>query len=63
MPTLKSARPKTIVYVSCDLITLTRDLRVLTEAGSYRIEKVDLFPLFPGTSHVETVVVLARSDA
>lgn len=61
MPTLRTARPKAIVYVSCDLITLTRDLRVLTEGGVYTVDRVDLFPLFPGTSHVETVVVLTRS--
>lgn len=48
-----------LVYVSCDVATLARDLRHLVEAG-YRLERVDGFDLFPNTAHVETVVVLTR---
>ncbi len=51
---LRAAR---LIYVSCDVATLSRDVRLLVEAG-YRIERVDGFDLFPNTAHVETVVVL-----
>ena len=48
-----------VVYVSCDPVTLARDLVVLL-AGGYRIKQVHLIDLFPQTFHLETVVHLAR---
>jgi 23S rRNA (uracil1939-C5)-methyltransferase len=51
---LKSPR---VVYVSCDLATLARDVRRLTEAG-YTLEHIEAFDLFPDTAHVETLAVL-----
>jgi 23S rRNA (uracil1939-C5)-methyltransferase len=49
-----------IVYVSCDVATLARDVRRLVDGG-YTIERVDAFDLFPNTPHVEAVVVLDRT--
>ena len=46
-----------IVYVSCDVATLARDVRRLVDAG-YAVDRLDAFDLFPNTPHVETVVVL-----
>ena len=48
-----------VVYVSCDPVTLARDLVPLLAAG-YRIERLHLVDLFPQTYHVETVVHLVR---
>jgi 23S rRNA (uracil1939-C5)-methyltransferase len=48
------------VYVSCNLPTLTRDLRALSERG-YEVEMVKVVDMFPQTHHVETIsVVRAR---
>jgi 23S rRNA (uracil1939-C5)-methyltransferase len=49
-----------IVYVSCDVATLARDVRRLVNGG-YTIERLDAFDLFPNTPHVEAVVVLDRT--
>ena len=46
-------------YVSCDPATLARDLVPLLAAG-YHIEEAHLFDLFPGTFHIESVMLLAR---
>jgi 23S rRNA (uracil1939-C5)-methyltransferase len=50
-------KPPRIVYISCDLATLARDVRRLIEAG-YRLDHIEAFDLFPTTAHVETLVVL-----
>jgi 23S rRNA (uracil1939-C5)-methyltransferase len=56
---LATSSAKHIVYVSCDPQTLARDLAIL--APSFALQSVELFELFPQTSHVETVVHLARA--
>ncbi len=52
--------PERVVYVSCDPGTLARDLKLFGERGydAVRAEAVDLFP---GTGHVETVVLLTHN--
>ena len=52
-------RAPRLVYVSCDVATLGRDARVLTDAG-YRLGDVRAFDLFPNTAHIETVAVFER---
>lgn len=49
-----------IVYISCKPTSLVRDLEVLQHKG-YRVEKVCAVDMFPGTVHVETVVLLERN--
>ncbi|HKM46091.1 MAG TPA: 23S rRNA (uracil(1939)-C(5))-methyltransferase RlmD [Terriglobales bacterium] len=46
-------------YVSCNPATLARDLAPLLAVG-YHIEEAHLFDLFPGTFHIESVMLLAR---
>ena len=48
-----------IVYISCKVTSLARDLEVLLESG-YRMERVTAIDQFPGTVHVETVCLLSR---
>ncbi|WP_158911807.1 23S rRNA (uracil(1939)-C(5))-methyltransferase RlmD [Granulicella sp. L56] len=48
---------KEIVYVSCDPVTLARDLKALVDFG-YQIKELHMVDMFPQTFHQETVVVL-----
>jgi tRNA/tmRNA/rRNA uracil-C5-methylase (TrmA/RlmC/RlmD family) len=48
-----------IVYVSCDVATLARDLKVFA-AGGFEVIALEAFDLFPNTAHVETLAVLQR---
>ena len=51
--------PPEIVYVSCDPVTLARDLKLLVAAG-YNIAENHLVDMFPQTFHLETVMILRR---
>jgi 23S rRNA (uracil1939-C5)-methyltransferase len=46
-----------VVYVSCNLATLARDLSIAQLAG-YTIKEVICVDMFPQTHHVETITVL-----
>lgn len=59
LETMVRMRPERIVYVSCDSATLGRDLKYLGEKG-YEIGKWRGCDMFPGTGHVETVVLLSK---
>lgn len=48
-----------IVYVACKPTSLVRDLEMLQGRG-YRVEKIACVDLFPGTYHVETVVLMSK---
>ena len=49
---------KKIVYVSCNPITLARDIKLLND--KYDFKDMTLFDMFPNTKHVETVCILKR---
>ncbi len=49
-------KPKKIVYVSCNPLSLARDLRELTQF--YDVKKIELYDMFPWTHHVEVVSLL-----
>lgn len=53
------AAPRSIVYVSCDPMTLGRDLEILAAHG-YGLWEALPFDLFPETPHVETLSILVR---
>jgi 23S rRNA (uracil1939-C5)-methyltransferase len=62
LPAIVARRPARIIYVSCDLSTLRRDLRELQHAG-YALDSAAAFDMFPQTSHLESVVRLIRARA
>lgn len=51
--------PESIIYVSCNPFTLARDVKKLCEFG-YTPKEATPVNMFPGSSHVETVVWLGR---
>lgn len=55
--TLNSIEVKRIVYVSCDPMTLVRDIKKLS---SYEFKDIVLFDMFAGDYHVESVVLLEK---
>lgn len=52
--------PKRVVYVSCDPVTLARDLKYITKKG-YRVEKIQPVEMFCFTKHCENVVLLQKT--
>ena len=56
---IEKIAPDTIIYVSCDPVTLARDLNLL---DSYEVLEVTPFNMFPRTYHVESVILLQGKD-
>jgi 23S rRNA (uracil1939-C5)-methyltransferase len=55
-------RAARMIYVSCDVATLARDLGAL-HSGGYRLAAVRAFDFFPNTHHAEVVAVLTSAAA
>ncbi len=53
--------PARVVYVSCDPATLGRDVKIFGEFG-YRAVRACAVDMFPGTRHVETCLLLVKTD-
>lgn len=53
-----SMMPQKIIYISCDPVTLSRDLKELST--KYDVQKVYLLDMFSYTYHVESICVLNR---
>ena len=49
---------KKIIYVSCEPMTLARDLNIIKE--KYDVKEITLVDMFPNTYHCESVCVLER---
>jgi len=61
LKTVVNMEPKRVVYVSCDPATLARDVKYLEE-NRYQLVKAQPVDMFPFTEHVESVVLLSRSE-
>ena len=57
---LLNIKANKIIYVSCDSVTLSRDIKLLS--STYNIDSIKLFDMFPNTYHVENVILLQRKD-
>ena len=55
---LINLKAKKIVYVSCDPITLARDLEILKDY--YEVKEITPFDMFSNTYHVECVSILQK---
>ncbi len=56
---LELRKPRKILYLSCNPVTLARDTRNLVALG-YDLQELQPFDLFPHTFHVETLAVFER---
>lgn len=56
---INKLEPEKIVYVSCDPMTLARDIKKLNK---YDIIEIKGFDMFPNTYHVECVILLQIKD-
>ena len=57
---LAMAGPPTVVYLSCEVSALARDLEALCRLGPYELDQIRLVDMFPQTYHFETVALLRR---
>lgn len=55
---LKKINSKYIIYISCDMQTLKRDLEELKEI--YSVNEINLVDMFKRTYHCESIVILER---
>lgn len=55
-----SMEPKKITYISCNVATMARDIKLYQELG-YELKKVQPVDLFPQTHHVECVGLLVKN--
>jgi 23S rRNA (uracil1939-C5)-methyltransferase len=51
-------KPRTIVYVSCNISTQARDSEYFVKEIGYSIRKTAIFDCYPNTSHIESVMIL-----
>ena len=59
--TVAAMDPQRVVYVSCDPATLGRDVKRFAEQG-YEAKRAAAVDMFPGTVHVESVVLLEKAQ-
>jgi len=61
LKTISKMNARSIVYISCNVATLARDLKFFVN-NKYTIEKVQGVDMFPWTNHVETIASLSRKN-
>lgn len=54
---LNNSQIDQIIYVSCDPMTLVRDIKLL---DNYELKRISLVDMFPQTHHVESVILLKK---
>lgn len=56
---LSRMAPSYIIYSSCNAQTMAKDIKAL---GNYRVERAQLFDMFPHTAHYEVLALLTRQE-
>lgn len=59
LESLAKLSPERVVYISCGIESLERDLKILRKLG-YEAQKIQPVDMFPHTRHVECVVLLTK---
>ena len=57
---INKSKANKVIYVSCDLMTLTRDINLLKD--KYELQEVTPIDMFPNTYHVETIALLVLNN-
>jgi 23S rRNA (uracil1939-C5)-methyltransferase len=57
LSSLVSLKPRKIIYISCNPVTLERDINYLT-TNKYKVKEIQPVDMFPQTNHVECVALL-----
>lgn len=52
---------KTVVYISCNIETQARDIRLLKKHG-YKVDKIQPVDMFPFTQHIECIAKLTKTS-
>jgi 23S rRNA (uracil1939-C5)-methyltransferase len=52
--------PRKIIYISCNVDTLDRDLRYIERFGDYKVRGIQPFDMFPYTEHLENIVLIEK---
>ncbi len=52
-----------IIYISCDIPSLARDLKLILSGGHYQVESITPFDMFPKTKHIEAAVLLTSKTS
>jgi 23S rRNA (uracil1939-C5)-methyltransferase len=55
---INEAKPKQVVYLSCNPSTQARDITLLQE--NYEVELIEGYNFFPKTPHIESLAILTR---
>lgn len=58
---LLEVKPEKLIYLSCNPATQARDIKLLTENGKYKIDRVAPFNFFPKTPHIENLIILTKN--
>jgi len=59
LKSLVTLMPKKIIYISCNPVTLERDLEYLT-SNKYKVTAIQPLDMFPQTVHIECIVKLEK---
>lgn len=57
---IAASKVRNVIYVSCDPMTLARDVATLA-AARFRLRTVDIIDMMPGTYHIEAACFLSRN--